>query len=208
MRTALGEATFHEELVELYEVMPNRGRELVAAATAAAKAHLESGDSARAARAVALLCEAEAHDAAAVAPLLAQAREAASRSGAAAAAHCDRDGTAKKLAARPTPVRLLVIGGDEGRRPHLERLKDLSQRLGFQGDWVFTGARPPLKTLKEIEDSAKGAHAILLHHGAGPELRQEVRRLGQSLAIPVREATWLGTVGVEGEVLQALDAAT
>ncbi len=206
LKGALGEAAWNEELVELYEVMPGRGAQLVAAAQSAAAAHLQSQEPARVARALALLREAAGSDPAGVAPQLASAREAAARLGV-APEPCRSEDCRQKLAARATPARLLVVGGDEGRRPHLDRLKDLSQRLGFQGDWVFTGARPPLKTLKEIEDSARGAHAILLHHGAGPELRQEVRRLGQALAIPVREATWLGAAGVEEEVVQVLSHA-
>jgi hypothetical protein len=104
-------------------------------------------------------------------------------------------------------VRILLVGGDEGRRPHLRRLQDLALRVGFEGEWVFTGARPPYKTLQEIGERARGVRAILLHHAAGPEVREEVRRLGQDLAIPVREAPWLGTAGVEAEVLRALTQA-
>lgn len=203
LRATLGEALFQEELVELYEAMPNRGDKLVAAALAAARAHLESGDPARAARAAAILCEAEAHDAAAVAPLLAKARQASGE-----AATPDADECQKKLATRGSPLRLLVIGGDEGRRPIERTLHEMGQRLGFQGHWLFTGARPPVKLLREIEPTVRSANAILLHHGAGPELRDEIRRLGASLSIPVREARWLGTQGVKNEVLETLSAAT
>lgn len=202
LRATLGEALFQEELVELYEAMPGRGPQLVAAALAAAREHLGSGDPGRAARAAAILREAEAYDAAAVAPVLAQARQASGGASAPSAEECQ-----KRLAARGSPMRLLVIGGDEGRKPTERVLHELGQRLGFQGAWLFTGARPPLKVLREIEPTVRGANTILLHHGAGPELRDEIRRLGASLSIPVREAHWLGTQGVKDEVLEALAAA-
>jgi hypothetical protein len=206
MRSVLGEAGFHEELVELYEVMPGRRAQLVAAAQAAARAHLEANEPARVARAVGLLRDAASHDDAAVAPLLAAAREAAARVGA-VLPHADAQAARAKLAGRPAPLRLLVIGGDEGRRPHADRLREISEQLGFHGGWLFTGARPPQKVLSEIEGSARGADVLLLHHGAGRELRDEVRRIGSAHAIPVREATWLGTATVQDEVLEALSAA-
>ena len=95
-------------------------------------------------------------------------------------------------------------GGDEGRRPHLERLQALAKDVGFQGSWVFTGSQPRQKTLEEIEELAQDSHAILLHHRMEPEMREEVQKLAEELDLPVREAAWLGVTGLEGEVLRTL----
>jgi hypothetical protein len=116
------------------------------------------------------------------------------------------DAIQQKLSARGRPTRLLVIGGDEGRKPTERTLHDLGQRLGFQAIWLFVGARPALKTLRDLDPTLQQADAVLVHHLAGPELRDEMRRLGAGRSIPVREATWLGTRGIEAEVLQTLAA--
>jgi hypothetical protein len=99
---------------------------------------------------------------------------------------------------------ILVVGGDEGRRPHLERFQSMAKDMGFEGSWIFTGARPPHKTLQEIEDTAQESSAILLHHRAEPEVREEVRKIAAELGIPLRESVWLGAHGVEAEVLRTL----
>jgi hypothetical protein len=96
------------------------------------------------------------------------------------------------------------VGGDEGRRPHRDRLRQLAQQLGFEGDWIFTGAQPPHKAMREIEDVARAASAILLHHATGADLRDEVKRMAHGMNVPVREAAWLGRQGMEQEVLRAL----
>jgi hypothetical protein len=99
---------------------------------------------------------------------------------------------------------ILLVGGDEGRRPHLARFKSLATDLGFEGSWIFTGARPPRKTLEEIEESAQDSSAILLHHRIEPEVRDEVRKMAEEMEIPLREAPWLGVNGIEGEVLRTI----
>jgi hypothetical protein len=197
------EANFHEELVELYEVMPGRTDRFVEECIAVARMHLETGQPERIGRAFGLLKEAAARDPVRTrAPL-----EEAQRAAAAVGVNCEDaspDECRERLANRDGRVRILLVGGDEGRRPHLEQFQDLAKRVGFDGDWIFTGARPPYKTLREIEDQARNVNAILLHHAAGPELRQEVKRMGEDLKIPVRQASWLGTVGVQNEVLRAV----
>ncbi len=76
--------------------------------------------------------------------------------------------------------------------------------LGFEGSWIFTGARPPQKTLEQIEDSAQDSSAILLHHRTEPEVREEVLKMAAEMEIPLREAPWIGVHGIEGEVLRTI----
>ena len=45
---------------------------------------------------------------------------------------------------------------------------------------------------------------MLLHHAVGPDMRDEVKRLGEKYDVPVREAAWLGTAGLERELLYTL----
>ena len=84
------------------------------------------------------------------------------------------------------------------------RIQALASELGFEGDWIFTGVRPPYKTLREIAGAAQDADVILLHHALGPDMRREVLSLGEKYDVPVREAAWLGAAGVEPEVLRGL----
>jgi tetratricopeptide (TPR) repeat protein len=202
MRRILDEAVFHEELIDLYEVMTDRADRFVEECLTCAKVHLDSGEPARIARALAILREAQPRSPESVRPLIDAASDAASRHGVGAAEDPTPEQARDRVGGRE--VRILLVGGDEGRRPHLARLRELSERIGFRGDWIFTGSQPPHKTLRDVEDGARGAAAIVLHHATGRELRDEIHRLGQSLRVPVREAAWLGTEGVQAEILRAL----
>ncbi|MFM8386858.1 MAG: hypothetical protein ACKOCB_08600 [Planctomycetia bacterium] len=200
LRGVLGEAAFQQELVELYDAMPNRRRELVTAALAAAQALLDTSDPAAAQRAAGLLREVEAHEPGAGKDLLARARA----SGASTAVP-SADDIKARLEARKAPARVLVIGGDEGRKAAQDKgLSDLGQRVGFQGWWLFVGSRPALKSLREMEAQIGQSTLIVVHPLAGAELRGEMHRIGSTLGIPVVEAGWLGTHGLEPELLAAL----
>ena len=69
---------------------------------------------------------------------------------------------------------------------------------------MFTGARPPRKTLEQVEDAAEECSAILVHHRIEPEVRAEVRKLAAEMEIPLREAQWMGVSGVQREVLRTI----
>jgi hypothetical protein len=152
-----------------------------------------------------MLQEAHAHDPDAVKELLDDALEAAAEAGlevdAPSAEECKSQ--VSELEEQP---HILLIGGDEGRRPHLERFQQLAEQVGFEGSWIFTGSRPPQKTLEEIEETAQDTSAILLHHRTEPEVVEQVRRLAEELDIPLRESAWLGARGVEAQVLRTLRA--
>lgn len=194
------------ELVELYEVMPERESQFVEAAVACAQLCLESGEPARIGRALCMLREAAEHDADAVKDTLAAAEAAATEAGIDTETPSADTAKSKVDEAEERP-HILLVGGDEGRRPHLDAFNDLAKRVGFDGDWIFTGARPPHKTLQEIEDTAEQTSAILLHHGTGTDIRGEVLKLAAEMEIPVREAAWLGRSVIEPEVLRTLDVA-
>ncbi|MDJ0973861.1 MAG: hypothetical protein QNJ98_05330 [Planctomycetota bacterium] len=196
----------NRELVELYEVMPERESQFVDAAIACAQTCIESGEAERVARALCMLREAAEHDADAAKEALTAAEAAATEAGIDTETPSPDAAKSKVDEAEERP-HILLVGGDEGRRPHLDAFNDLAKRVGFDGDWIFTGSRPPHKTLQEIEDTAEQTSAILLHHGTGTDIRGEVLKMAAEMEIPVREAPWLGRSLIASEVLRTLDVA-
>lgn len=203
MAALLDDHAYTRELVDLYEVMPDRDEAFVEQCLACAQGCIESGAPQHLQCAVSMLQEASVRDAAAVKQPLKDALAAVKKAG------IDLDlpttkackGTLSEFEEEPL---ILLVGGDEGRRPHLARFKSLASDLGFEGSWIFTGARPPRKTLDEIEESAQDSSAILLHHRMEPEVRDEVRKMAEEMEIPLREAPWLGVNGLEGEILRTI----
>ena len=201
----LDDADLALERVDLYEVMPDRAEKLVTSLAEAVEACLERGAAGDAAKAVALARSAQAHGAAGADELLGKALESAAASGEGEGPLPSKDETRELLGELEEPLRILVVGGDEGRRPHLERFEALQKDLGFAGSWIFTSARSPQQALQEIESAAEAAEAMLLHPRTEPELRQAVLSMAEDLDLPVRQAAWLGADGVENEVLRTLD---
>ncbi|MDJ0523357.1 MAG: CDC27 family protein [Planctomycetota bacterium] len=203
MADLLDDHAYLRELVDLYEVMPDRDDQFVEQCIACAQACLESGEAGHVQCAVAMLQEASARDADAVKELLDEALAAAKE--AELDLEMPESATCKStLAEFEEEPLILLVGGDEGRRPHLEKFRSLAKDLGFEGSWIFTGARPPRKTLEEIEDTAQDSSAILLHHRMESEVRDEVRKMAEEMEIPLRESPWLGVHGLEGEVLRTI----
>jgi len=203
MSDLLDDQAYSRELADLYEVMPDRADKFVEACVTCATSCLDAGEPVGIECALGMLQGAAEHDPSAVKDLLARAVEAA------AAAKVDTESLSaadckKTLAGLDEEVHILLVGGDEGRKPHLQRFKSLAENLGFEGSWVFTGSRPPRKTLEEIESEAQETSAILLHHRAESAVREGVRRLAEEMDIPVREAAWLGITGIEAEVLRTV----
>jgi tetratricopeptide (TPR) repeat protein len=198
------EVGLRAEKVDLFEVMPGREREFAAECTALARHYLASGAPGSTAMAVALLREAVSRDGDEARSTYAEAVARARAEGVAVDGP-SADEVRERIAGRGNPARIVVVGGDEARRPQVERLQDLGRRVGFEGSWILAGARPYHQTLAEVEESVKrGASTILIHHTATPDLRQGVRRIGEALSIPVREIPYVGAAGVEPEVLSAL----
>jgi len=203
MSDLLEDSAYNNELVDLYEVMPDRGDKFVEYCLSCATSCLASGDPGGIECAVNMLRAASERDADATKALLAQAEEAATKAGLDLSS-LSQEEYKKTLADLDEEVHILLVGGDEGRKPHLAAFKDLQKRLGFEGSWVFTGSRPPRKTLEEIENQARDTSAILLHHGTDAGLQTEVRRMAQEMEIPMRETAWMGTAGVADEVLRTV----
>ncbi len=199
----LDDHAYSRELVDLYEVMPDREAQFVEQCVACAQACLDAGEASDIECALAMLTEAGTHDPAGVKTLLENAQGAAKKAGLVLDAPTAKECKAK-IAELDEEPHLLLVGGDEGRRPHFERLKKLAKEVGFEGSWIFTGARPPRKTMEEIEETAQDSSIILLHHRTEPEVRDEVRRLAGELEIPLHELAWLGAGGVEPLVLRTL----
>ena len=136
----LDDQSFRRELIDLYEVMPDRDAKFVEECVACAQACLESGTPDGVRCALAMLNEASARDEGAVAELLAEARTAAGE------ADIEIDvpdaGACKtSIAELDEEPHILLIGGDEGRRPHLARFNKLAADLGFEG-FVDIHGRP------------------------------------------------------------------
>ncbi|MDA1193725.1 MAG: hypothetical protein O2894_00925 [Planctomycetota bacterium] len=202
----LDDRAYIQELIDLYEVMPERDGEFVEQCLAGAQAGLDEGSSNSLACAVAMLREAGERDADAVAGLLKRALKASKE------AELDLDepsiADAKALVAElDEEPHILIVGGDEGRRPHFERFRALGKDVGFEASWIFTGSRPPQKTLEEIEKTAEDSSAILVHHHTDPELRSEILKMAEEMDLPLREASWMGVTGVAAEVLRTLNEA-
>jgi tetratricopeptide (TPR) repeat protein len=192
-----------QELVDLYEVMPEREEQFIESCIACAQVHAEAGGDENLSRALNLLREAATRDPESVAQALKKAEAAAKKAGLAVEVPDEAESSewVQELEEKPY---VLVVGGDEGRRPHLENFQNLAKRVGFSGEWIFTGSRPPAKTFAAIEDSAQTADAILIHHGTAPDVRAQVRKLAAEMEIPLREAPWMGVQGVQAEVLRTL----
>jgi tetratricopeptide (TPR) repeat protein len=203
MADLLDDQAFNRELVDLYEVMPDRETQFVEHCIAYATGALASGEPEDIASAVHMLQAAAEHDAAGVKALLTKAEKAAKKAGLDLSS-VSADEMKETLAGLDEEIHILVVGGDEGRKPHLASFQDLQKRLGFEGSWVFTGSRPPRKTIEEIEDEAQETSAILLHHRADPAVREEVRRMAAEMQIPLREVSWMGLPGVSDEVLRTV----
>lgn len=199
----LDDADFHLNLADLYDVMPEREDDFREECLTCARACLESGEAERLARAVSLMREAAARDGEGAAESLEEATEVA-RSAGALEAEVSREEIEDLLQGEEEPIRLVVVGGGKGHQRQVERFRALAQEMGFEGDWIFTGVKPPYKTLREIAGAAQDSDVILLHHALGPDMRREVKSLGERHDVPVREATWLGSTGIESEVLRGL----
>jgi len=200
------DADFHGELADLYDAMPEAAERFCAECLTSAEANLASGDPTRIARSVAQLREAAAHEVEGAQEKLEAASEAAKAAGV-LEEDVPLDEIKDLLGAEEDPVRLIVVGGDKGRAQHVERFKGLAADLGFEGEWIFSGVRPPYKTLREVAGAAQDADVLLLHHTLGPDMRREVQALGEKYDVPVREAPWLGQASLEGEVLRTLKEA-
>lgn len=201
--TLLDEGALHRELVDLYEVMPGRDELFVEHCVACAEHCLERAGEGDALCALNMLTEAGRRDPDAGRDLLERARAAAAAAG--LTEPSSAEDLARRLGEIDAPVNILVVGGDEGRRPHAHRFEETVRRLGLQGSWIFTGAMPPARSLEEIDGAAETASAILLHDRLDPDLREEVHKIGADLDVLVRELPWTGAGGVEGEVRRTLD---
>lgn len=206
VKALLDDQTRASELVDLYEVMPERDAQFVENCVTCAEAHLASGEAAGVARAVNMLREASARDADAVKSMLEKAESSAAEAGVATASPNEEDGRALVEDLGEAPF-ILLVGGDDGRQPHRAAFKGLAQRVGFDGNWIPTGSQPPSKTMRAIKHDAKSADAILLHHDTHPEVKAEVERLASKWDIHLRQSPWLGVTAVPGEVLRTLEEA-
>ncbi len=192
-----------EQLADLYEVMPDREQQFVDVCRACAERHIATGEPHGLARAYGLLAELSARGTEDTDEALAAAKASAMEAGV-LDPDVDREETKSLLKDEEEPVRILVVGGDTARKPTLDAFNALAKELGFEGEWVFTGLRPPYKTLREIANEAQDADVVLLHHAVGPDMRGEVKRLGEKYDVPVRDAAWLGAGGLERELLFTL----
>lgn len=199
-------ADHHAELADLYDALPEADERFRAACMASAEANLASGDAVRILRALGQFHEAAARGAEGAREKEAEAREAAQAAGA-LEEPMPRKEIEDLLHAEEDPVRLVVVGGDKGRAHLVQQLEALAAELGFEGEWIFTGVRPPYKTLREIAAATQDADVVLMHHALGPDMCREIRALGEKYDVPVREAAWLGTANLEGEVLASLKEA-
>ncbi|MFV1958094.1 MAG: hypothetical protein ACC662_01645 [Planctomycetota bacterium] len=206
VRAVLDQAALDEELAGLYEVMPEREAKFLEVARSLADRYLESGEGERIARALGLLGELAARDAEGTSERLAEAKEAAQAAGVLGAA-VDHEETKSLLKDEEDPVRVVVVGGEKAHQALVGRFHALADELGFEGQWVFTGVRPPYKTLREIASHVQDADAVLMHHAVGADMREEVKRIGEKYDVPVRQAPWLGAASLEDEVLEALSSA-
>lgn len=203
MADLLDDRAYAQELIDLYEVMPERSAEFVEQCIACAQGCLDDGSPEGLLCAVAMLHEAAAIDDAAAGALLKDALAAAEKAGVDLTSPTIEDAKAMVAELDEEP-HILLVGGDEGRRPHLERFKALGEDVGFEASWIFTGAKPPNKTLAEIEETAEDSSAILIHHHTDADLRAEIKKMADEMEIPLREAGWMGTRGVDAEVLRTL----
>ena len=205
MAALLDDHAYARELVDLYEVMEGRDAEFVEQCILCAQSCLESGAPADVQCALSMLKEAALRDEPAVTDLLAAAQKAAKKAKLELDTPSAEDAK-KAVAELDEEPHILLIGGDEGRRAHFDRFQSLGKSVGFEASWVFTGGRPPRKTLEEIEELAEDSSAILLHERTESGIRTEVQKLAEELEIPVREAPWMGLHGIQDEVLRTLRA--
>ncbi len=201
----LTELQYLEELADLYEVMPGRDEQFVATCIDCARAYLEAGEADGLVRAQHMLREAALRDEEAVAEVLAEVTAAAKKKKVLLDDAPDEDACKEQLGAYEEPLQVLVVGGDDGRRPHLDSLHDVAGRMGFEGSWVFTGAATPDAALDEIEERAENASLILLHHRTDASVRDEVLAMAEEMELPVSESPWLGANGLQSQVVHALN---
>jgi hypothetical protein len=184
--------------------MPGRERPFVEACVALAREHAAAGTPFGLRKAVSLLREAVAKggdEATALWPeIAAKAREA----GVSVEGPTPEDVRAR-VGDRPAP-KVVVVGGDESTRAHAGSLEDVARRAGFTAHLVLGGARPPQRTLEEVEAAARGAAALVLLHGTTPDVREGVRRLSETLGVPVREIPYAGAASLEPEILTEVAA--
>jgi hypothetical protein len=200
----LDETALLAERVDLYEVMPGRDADYARACVDLAGRVGDTGSAEGRRKAVALLREAAALGSEAAQAALPGAVEAARAAGLPVDGP-SADDVRARLQGRSTAPRVLVVAGDGARKPHVDRVSDLGRRVGFEGSWVVAGARPPQKTLADVEASMRqGTSTIVVLHTATPDVREGVRRLAAGLSVPVREIPYSGAVGIEPEVLAAL----
>ncbi len=192
-----------EQLFDLLQTAPERREVWKEAGRRAAQAHLESGDAARIRRGLAMLTELAALEPDVFADAMAEARGRAEAAGA-LEPDVDKEETKSLLEEEEDPVRLLVVGSDAENPKDRAAFESLARAYRFEGCWIATGVRPPYKTLREIAGQAEEADVVLVHHAVGPELCEEVRRIGEKHDVPVRQAAWLGPANLEYEVLQTL----
>ncbi len=193
------------ELVDLYDTMTGRERPFAEAATALANIYAEEGDAHSLHEAVALLREAiakgsdEAHTTwADVGPR--------ARAAGVPVDGAELEAVKAKVAARGAPVKIVVLAGDESSRPHEARLSKIAHGLGIEAVFVMGGARPPARTLEDLERAIEGAVAVIVLHNAGMDLRDGVRAAAEPRGVAVKELPFAGAVGFEPEVLAAIDA--
>jgi len=199
-------ADHHAELADLYDALPDAGERFCAECMASAEANLASGDPVRILRALGLFREAASRGVEGAEAKVSEAMEAARAAGS-LEEPMPRKEIEDLLGAEEDPVRLVVVGGDKGRSHLVERFNGLASELGFEGEWIFTGVRPPYKTLREVAAATQDADVVLMHHALGPDMCREIRALGEKYDVPVREAGWLGTANLEAEVLASLKEA-
>ena len=197
----LEDPELRREMVDLYEVMPEREEHFLAACRSAAEAHLERGREGDAACAAALARALVQRGADGAQELLAACGEAATAESPAPSP----EEIGELLGECEEPIRILVVGGDEGRRPHLQRFEDLQGRLGFEGDWIFTAARSPARATEEVEAALGQSDAMLLHPGVRGDLRASLLKLAGDLDRPVHAPAWLGADLLAPEVCRTLN---
>ena len=173
-----------------------------------AGSYLERGDKSDIACALSILKEAAEVDPDATHELLEGAKAAAKKSKLPADSTPDSGKVKARVDALGEPPYLLLVGGDEGRRPHLASFEALRDEVGFDGEWIFTAAKPAQKSLAQIEETAEeGLDAILVHPRTTDDLRSRLREIAGELEIPLREVPWLGRNGIALEVLRTVDEA-
>ena len=201
----LSNQQYLEELVDLYEVMPGRDEQFVATCIDCAHLYLGAEDEAGLVRAQHMLREASLRDEEGVAEILDEVVKAAKKKEILLGEALDESACKERLETYEEPLQVLVVGGDDGRRPHVESLQDVAGRVGFEGSWIMTAAATPDQALDEIEECAETASLIMLHHRTEAGVRDEVLAMAEEMELPVTESPWMGARDLQIQVLQALN---